>query len=225
MPPSFSEQQSLATSPDTRWCRNVRGQSYSFDGFMALIEDFHGHAAPGLLIGGRMVDVALEHLPQDTLFDAFSETTNCLPDAIQLLTPCTVGNGWLKVLTLGRFALSFYDKSNGKGIRVFLNPGKLRDWPEIRGWFFKEKSKADQDIQRLRGEIRSAGSGILGFHPVRIKQELLEKRHLGPSAVCPLCGEAYPLKHGALCRACQGEGPYRCEEAPGGEGPPPGRLQ
>ncbi len=39
----------------------------------------------------------LRNLPPDILFNSLCETNKCLPDAVQLLTPCTVGNGWLKV--------------------------------------------------------------------------------------------------------------------------------
>jgi formylmethanofuran dehydrogenase subunit E len=63
-----------------------------------------------------MVDLALSILPRGILFDAIAETGHCLPDAIQLLTPCTVGNGWLKVRDLGRFALALYDKQSGEGV-------------------------------------------------------------------------------------------------------------
>ncbi len=45
-----------------------------------------------------MVDLALKNLPKGEFFDALCETPACLPDAVQLLTPCTVSNGWLKVV-------------------------------------------------------------------------------------------------------------------------------
>jgi len=74
------------------------------------VESFHGYAAPGLIMGGFMVDIALSMMPEGVLFEAVSKTRNCLPDAIQLLTPCTIGNGWMRILNLGRYALSLYDK-------------------------------------------------------------------------------------------------------------------
>jgi formylmethanofuran dehydrogenase subunit E len=40
-----------------------------------------------------MVDLARELIGIDTEADAIVETRHCLPDAIQLFTPCTVGNG------------------------------------------------------------------------------------------------------------------------------------
>ena len=111
--------------------------SFSFEEYKNYAESFHGFAAPGLILGGFMVDLALRNLPPGILFQALCETSHCLPDAIQLLTPCTTGNGWLRVIDLGRFALSLYDKKEGSGIRVFLDPEKLEPWPRIKTWLFK----------------------------------------------------------------------------------------
>jgi formylmethanofuran dehydrogenase subunit E len=60
------------------------------------VKSFHGYVAPGVVLGGVMVDLARRQLPPEVLFDAVCETRHCLPDAVQLLTPCTLGNGWLK---------------------------------------------------------------------------------------------------------------------------------
>jgi formylmethanofuran dehydrogenase subunit E len=182
--------------------------SYSFDEFVALVRSFHGHAAPGVLIGGFMVDLALRNLPEGELFDAFCETPKCLPDAIQLLTPNTVGNGWLKVLNFGRYALSFYEKYEGVGIRVFLDPSKLESWSEIKNWFFKLKPKKEQNSQLLQDQIREAGFELYGLQHVEIQPQFLKKKDRGGFVICPLCGEAYPHDDGGICRACQGEAPY-----------------
>ena len=78
----------------------------TYDEYIEMIKAFHGTVAPGVVLGGFMVDLAYRNLPQGEYFDAISETRACLPDALQLLTPCTVGNGWLRIIDLGRFALS-----------------------------------------------------------------------------------------------------------------------
>ena len=98
--------------------------SYSFDEFLQLVKSFHGNVAPGVVIGGIMVEVARRQSARRDLFDAVCETRNCLPDAIQLLTPCTIGNGWLKVVNVGRFALSLYDKYSGEGRAGLSGPGQ-----------------------------------------------------------------------------------------------------
>src|SRR4030042_1863444 len=94
--------------------------SYTFEEYFERVQSFHGFAAPGVVIGGFMVDLAYQHLPEDRLFDAICETAKCLPDAIQLLTSCTVANGagceklygiWQ---TFGRFTDSIKQSVFGK---------------------------------------------------------------------------------------------------------------
>jgi formylmethanofuran dehydrogenase subunit E len=197
--------------------------SHSFDEFLQLVQSFHGHPAPGVIIGGVMVEVAQRHFPAQVLFDAICETRNCLPDAIQMLTPCTIGNGWLRVVNVGRFALTLYGKYHGEGVRVFLDPARVADWPEINAWYLKLKPKKEQDSDRLLEEIRNAGPEILGWQRVTIRDQLLGKRRRGPIAVCPLCREGYPAEDGGICRVCQGEALYLPEgqdEEIGTSGPP-----
>jgi formylmethanofuran dehydrogenase subunit E len=181
---------------------------YSFDEFLDAVESFHGYKAPGVVIGGIMADFAMRQLPATTLFDAISETTYCLPDAIQMLTPCTTGNGWLKVFNLGRYALSLYDKYNGNGFRIFVDSLKIQSFSEIHAWFFKLKPKKNQDSALLMQQIRDAGSKICSVAPVQIQPQYLKKRHKDKIATCSICGEAYPQNHGRICRACQGQSPY-----------------
>ena len=169
-------------------------------------------------MGGFMVDLALRRMPEGVLFDALSETRSCLPDAIQLLTPCTVGNGWLKIFNLGRYALSLYDKHQGNGFRVFVDPKKVRLWPEIESWFFKLRTKDEVDQELLLKEIKEADSELYGVHAVCLQPRFLKRQSKGSIGTCNICREPYPVKDGAICRACQGEAPYllsgreACEE-------------
>jgi len=182
---------------------------YSTDECLARVVKFHGHPAPGLLIGGFMVDMAMRNKPAGEFFDVLCETPVCLPDAVQLLTPCTYGNGWLKVVDIGRFAITVFEKYSGKGVRVHLDASKLDDYPEIKNWFFKLKRKEEQDRDKLIGEILAAGPRILGASSVLVDAKHVGKKKGGPTAICPKCGEAYPVKTGTTCRACQGEVLYK----------------
>ena len=182
---------------------------YSFSEFMELARRFHGYPAPGLLIGGYMVEAAKEKLPEGTLFEAVVETGKCLPDAVQLLTLCSTGNSWMKVINLGRYALSLYDKYTFAGWRVSIELDKLEDFQEIRDWFLKRTTKQEQDTDRLFAEIEAAGDQYLSVVPVNVRQRLVKKPEMGDIAVCAACGEAYPKKDGSICRGCQGEAPYR----------------
>jgi formylmethanofuran dehydrogenase subunit E len=175
---------------------------YLFDEYTERIRAFHTFAAPGVILGGFMVDLAYKHLPSEGLFDALCETAKCLPDAIQLLTPCTIGNGWLTVVNIGRYAMTFYEKSTGEGVRVAMDTGKLDEWPEIKGWFLKLKPKEEQEEQRLIAEIENAGSSIYKVQLVTVTREVREKKHRAGFAICPQCGEAYPVTDGPSCLGC-----------------------
>ncbi len=184
----------------------------TYDEYIEMIKAFNGHVAPGMVLGGFMVDLACRNLPQGEFFDAICATRACLPDAIQILTPCTVGNGWLRIIDLGRFALSLFEKYTGNGIRVYLDSQKLDDWPEVKAFFFKLKPKKEQDSEVLMGEVNLAHTSILGIHKVMVDLDSIQSPHRGAFAVCPLCGEGYPEDDGETCLGCQGEAPYSyCE--------------
>lgn len=181
---------------------------YTFSEFKDRAASFHGYPAPGLLLGGYMVAMAQRHLPEGTLFEAVVESKKCLPDAVQLLTLCSAGNNWMKVLNLGKYAVSLFDKYTGEGFRVYVVLDRLDAYPEIKAWLLKTKPKSEQDSDRLFREIEEAGDSICDIAPIRIRSKFLGHAHMGAIGTCPLCGEAYPAEDGVICRGCQGEAPY-----------------
>jgi formylmethanofuran dehydrogenase subunit E len=192
----------------------MKESPFDIEDYIHRVQSFHGHIAPGVVIGGFMVHLARTRIPATTLFDAISETPACLPDAIQMLTPCTVGNGWLKIMNFGRFALSLYDKYHGNGVRVFIDPERLAKWPAIKDWFLKLKSKKEQTHADILSQIKQAGVEICGVFPIQIKPEFLKKRDKGKVVICPSCREAYPLQDGDVCLACRGNSPYIIPDTP-----------
>ncbi|OIP98249.1 MAG: trehalose-binding protein [Syntrophobacteraceae bacterium CG2_30_61_12] len=181
---------------------------YSYQEFLQTVETFHGYTAPGVVIGGFMVEFAKQGIGEGILYDAMCETPKCLPDAVQLLTPCTTGNGWLKVVNLGRFALSLYDKYRGNGVRVSIDSKELDQWSEIKSWLFKLKPKAEQDKQLLLDQIEQAGTSLYRRQSIQVPVRSPEEKSGRYIAACRLCGEAYPANDGAICRGCQGQSPY-----------------
>lgn len=181
---------------------------YTFQEFKDKAAAFHGYPAPGLLIGGYMVEAARSRLPEGTLFEAVVETKKCLPDAVQLLTLCSIGNQWMKILNLGRYALALFDKYTGEGFRVHVDADRLDEWPEIKGWFLKLVPKKEQDTDKLFAEIERAGDAICTVQRVTVSGRLLGHAHMSRIEPCPICREPYPTNDGAICRGCQGEAPY-----------------
>lgn len=181
---------------------------YSFNEYVEIVKSFHGRPAPGVIIGGCMVQYAFTYCPEGELFDAICETRCELPDAVQLLTPCTLGNGWLQIIDLGRFALTLYEKHLGEGARAYVDPAKLDPWPEIRSWHFNLKPAKKPDTDLLVEQIRDAGSAIFGIQKVVVRSQILHRESRVRVAVCPDCGEVHPAKDGKSCRGCRGESPY-----------------
>ncbi len=181
---------------------------YTFEEFKERAAAFHGYPAPGLLLGGYMVAMAQRAIPEGTLFEAIVETKKCLPDAVQLLTLCSVGNNWMKVVNLGKYAVSLFDKFSGEGFRVHVALDKLDAYPEIKAWLLKLKPKREQDSNRLLKELETAGDSICVIRPVRIRPKFLGHSPMAAIGECPHCKEAYPLEDGAVCRGCQGEAPH-----------------
>jgi formylmethanofuran dehydrogenase subunit E len=183
-------------------------RDHTYDEYIEMVKAFHGHVAPGVVIGGFMVDLAFRNLPEGNFFDAVCETRACLPDAIQILTPCTVGNGWLKIINPGRFALAFFEKFTGSGVRVYVDNKKLDNWPEVKTFFFKLKPKKEQDFAVLMDEVHRANTSIFSVHKVMLDLNFIRSHRRNGFAVCPLCGEGYPVNDGKICLGCQGDAPY-----------------
>jgi len=183
---------------------------YEADEYLKMAKEFHGYDMPGLIVGGFMVDLALKNLPEGEVFDFLCETSQCLPDAVQLLTPCTMGNGWLKVAYTSRYAIIIYNKYTGEGRRVYIDPAKLDKWKEIKVWYLKEKDKKEQDTKKIFEQLLEAGSDYMSVMKVKVKDAYLAKgkKIPKPVAACPSCNEYYLKKLGDKCPACSGDAPY-----------------
>ncbi len=180
--------------------------------FVEHVQGFHGYAAPGVLLGAIMVEMAKKHLDamhggERVLFDALVESGSCLPDSVQLLTPCTVGNGWLKVRDLGRYAVTLYNKHTGKGVRVYVDGSKVHACPTFYDWFMNRVDKKDQDENQLREEIRLGAEQLCSVAEVSIPAEFRTKTRKGRVELCPICKEPYPVRDGGICLGCQGGSP------------------
>jgi formylmethanofuran dehydrogenase subunit E len=84
---------------------------------------FHGHTCPGLAIGIRVSELAMERLDitECTSPVCVAETDMCALDAVQYLTGCTYGKGNLVHRDYGKAAFTFFDRTDQKGFRAVLN--------------------------------------------------------------------------------------------------------
>jgi len=87
---------------------------------------FRGSAEPGVAYGIKMVQAAKDFLKIRDLKKAdlyvIAETSRCLPDAIEFLTGCTVGNGRLLIKDYTKMAASFIDLGTKRAVRVMIIP-------------------------------------------------------------------------------------------------------
>ena len=174
---------------------------------------FHGWAAPGLLIGVFMVDLALEKLgakSNDKLY-AVAETSKCAPDALQVVTHATVGNHRLRIIESGRFSITLNRPSSEKeaeGIRVYVDAAKIKSYPILNQWYTNDpafKRVTDKDV--IYDDILRGGRRILSWESVRVKVPL---KGQWESVTCPVCSEVVPdylLKDGT-CVTCAGTSYY-----------------
>ncbi len=180
-------------------------RNYTFSEYLDLVKEFHDHLAPGMVCGGFMIELAYQHLDEDGFYDAISETPACIPDAVQILTPCSIGNGWIKIINTGRFALILYDKYTGAGIRITIDPVKLETWSEIKSWALKLKPKKDQDSALLFKQIEDAGTDLYKAEPFIVSKKLRGKKKNTSIFNCSACNESFRAVSGTICPACTGE--------------------
>ena len=170
--------------------------------FLEQIIEFHGSLAPGLVLGGFMVDWAWEAMESAELVDAVVETRKCIPDAVQLLTKCSIGNGWLRILDWGKLALTLYDFETSEGARVYVDMQKLDHYPMVRAWAMKEKSKEELPLEPLVDEMIMAHRNV--FSCSRVKVGKIED-HLASydrPRICGKCGESFLFADGKICPGC-----------------------
>lgn len=168
---------------------------------------FHTYAAPGVLIGAFMVDYALELLgasPDEKLYGV-CETPKCLPDALQVISRCTTGNNRLKVIPIGKFAVTLNrgsDKDSAEAVRVYVDLWKMKKYPTLDMWYANSPAFDKHTMgDKLRDEIIGAGRDILSYEKVRITVTPKKK---WKSVTCPVCGETVPdyLVVDGRCGAC-----------------------
>jgi len=116
---------------------------------------FHGHSCPGLAIGIRAAELALQKLghPDQSDLVAIVETDMCGVDAIQFLTGCTFGKGNLIHKDYGKMAFNFYDRNKDAGFRAVLRAdisGKIGS--ELRTLSKKVANGTANEKERTRYE-------------------------------------------------------------------------
>ncbi|MCX6690212.1 MAG: FmdE family protein [Methanoregula sp.] len=186
---------------------------------------FHGHACPGLAIGYRAAEYALQHLragrSEDEDLVAIVETDACGVDAIQLVAGCSVGKGNLILQDFGKHAYTFIDRKTDRAIRLVQRPesGFQRIdpvWPAL-----KEKMMGGTATPAEHKEFHERQTKVIDkilkipieelFIIKEVKPEIPVKAKIFTSVQCTRCGEMV-AEHRArvrdgkfVCMPCAGE--------------------
>lgn len=166
------------------------------------VQQFHGHMCPGLAMGIRAAEIALDQIGPhagDEEVVAVVETDMCGVDAIQVLTGCTFGKGNLVHRDYGKNAYSFFRRSDGKAIRVITKP---KGWgerdPHWEGLFAKvrEGSATEEERQEFGRRHLARAEQLLAapiedlYDVVEISTPMPRKARIHKSLRCTDCGES-----------------------------------
>jgi len=164
--------------------------------------EFHGHVCPGLAIGYRVAEIALEHLqvmrsPDEELL-AIVENDACGVDAIMVLTGCTLGKGNLIFRDLGKQVYTFGSRSSTRALRISVygdsvhrsdpQMDRLRD--KVFGGTATEEEKSQFDLarsQRIEELLHMPEEEFCKLEQVDFRLPI--KAQMFPSVQCARCGE------------------------------------
>ncbi|MFH0786274.1 MAG: FmdE family protein [Pseudomonadota bacterium] len=180
---------------------------------------FHGHWCPGLAVGIRAAQWALEEMGRasDEELVAVVETDMCGVDGIQYLTGCTFGKGNLIHKDFGKNAFTFYRRRDGKSARLVARPDLYgEDGLRLRGFLRKmqqeglteEEEKTWQETrERISRRIMKVDFDTL-FEVKTPTEPAPRKARILNSLICASCGEPVMetrtrrLREQVLCIPC-----------------------
>ena len=136
---------------------------------------FHGHECGGLTIGYKASLYAFELLglefSDDEQVVCITENDACGVDAIQVMLGCSIGKGNLLFHMRGKQAFSFYNRKNGKSVRLVLKP-KPEGMTKEESFAYYQGCKPEEMFEVKEAVIA-----------------LPEEARLFDSYVCDCCGE------------------------------------
>lgn len=162
--------------------------------------EFHGHICPGLAIGFRAAQLALEALGVSRSVDeelvAIVENNACGVDAVQILAGCTFGKGNLIFRDYGKQVYTFIRRGSGEAVRVavkyraFDNPR----YSELRQKASRKEANGDEKREMLKLQqqhiARILSAGEESYDVKIMKAEVPPAAMIHRSHQCEGCGES-----------------------------------
>jgi len=136
--------------------------------------------------------------PDDEELVAICETDACGVDAVQVISGTTAGKGNLIIRDYGKHAFTFYNRRDGKAVRVTFHrkdAPENRDMAALRAKVFSGKATAAEEeeysalMHKATVEVLHApAEEIMKIEQVSIKPP--EKARIFASVTCDMCGES-----------------------------------
>lgn len=183
---------------------------------------FHGHMCPGLLMGVRMAEAALNYLgvrpDQDEELLAIVENDSCSVDAIQAILSCTFGKGNLIFRDYGKQVVTVASRQNNRAIRIASrdqgtpSPERQRFGLLNRKTSLTSEEEDEREVLRLAvfEQIMTTSLEDM-FNISEVTIDWPPKATIYPSVVCSVCGErvsehrAQSSSQGLVCLPCSRE--------------------
>jgi formylmethanofuran dehydrogenase subunit E len=186
---------------------------------------FHGHTCPGLALGYRAAEYALQHLRTGRSIDedlvAIVENDACGVDAIQLVAGCSAGKGNLILQDFGKHAYTFIDRKSNRAIRLVQRPEPVIQRIDPIASALREKVMGGTATPAEQKEFHTRQAAVIDtilkmpieelFITREVKPEIPVKAKIFTSVKCSLCGEMVAehrarVRNGTfVCMPCAGE--------------------
>lgn len=166
-----------------------------------------GRTRSGIVLGIRLALLGLTELKMeapspDRSLVALVELDRCLPDAIQVVTGCRLGNRTLKFKDLGKMAATFLDLNSDRAIRVAAKESANRQAREMFPRLEKEEA-----LERAYRELPDEALFTRQWVAVELPPQD-RPGYRAPRVACAECGEGISFNREVrvggriLCRTC-----------------------
>ena len=192
----------------------------SFEEYVELANQAHGHICAGQILGLRLAlhGLALLGIDDPTGRDrkrlvTFVEIDRCATDAVTVVTGCRMGKRALKFRDFGKVAATFVDLANNRAVRVSARDSSKQlarqCYPEI----------TDKNRQQMKAYRELPDEDLFSHQWVEVNvppEDLPGWK--GEKAACAECGETIAFRREVirdgktLCRGCAGERYYTVVE-------------
>ena len=126
---------------------------------------FHGHSCPGLALGYRAAQYAMDALragrSDDEELVCIVENDACGVDAIQVVAGCSAGKGNLIFRDLGKHAYTFIDRHYNRAIRIVQRPEPLIDRIDSRASMLRPKVMSGKATKEEVAEFRYRQAAVI----------------------------------------------------------------